>query len=139
MHDLDSGDAGVAHAGDARDRLPIGGHQAADAAKFTQQRLRERLGIAAGNGKGQQIFDKLMIVQRIAAALRQLLPKPGAMPHAVMADHNFPVRQCLIIPRSEKWAYALRKNRARIFRERQTLCRRYGSSVKAGVGHKHGS
>ncbi len=139
MHDLDSSNAGVAHAGNARDRLPIRRHQAAYAAKFTQQRLGERFGVAARNGKGQQIFDKFMIVQRITAALRQLLPQPGAMTHAVMADHNIPVRQCLIIPRSEKMTYALRKYRARIFREPQTLCRRYGSSVKAGVGHKHGS
>ena len=47
--------------------------------KLADQRLGHRLGVAAWNGQGEQIFDQLMVEQRLAAALEQALAEPGAM------------------------------------------------------------
>ena len=84
LHDLDRRDAGVAHARHAGDRLPVGRHQAANAAKFAQQQFGQRLGVAARDGERQQIFDQFMIQQRLAARISQFLPQPGAVSGPVM-------------------------------------------------------
>ena len=62
----------------------IGGQHAADPAEFAQQRLGERLGVAARDREREQIFDQLVIEQRLAAALEQPLAQPGAVARGVV-------------------------------------------------------
>ena len=57
--------------------------QRAEAAEFAQQLLGQRLGVAARDGEREQIFDQLVIVQRVRPALEQALAQAGAMPAAV--------------------------------------------------------
>ena len=50
------------------------------------QLLGERLGVAAGDGQREQIFDQLMIEQGVRPALEQALAQPGAVPAAVFGS-----------------------------------------------------
>ena len=50
--------------------------------KLGDQRLGQRLGVAARDGEGEQIFDQLMVEQRLGAAVEQALAQAGAVPWA---------------------------------------------------------
>lgn len=80
MDDLDRGGGGLAHAGHARQRLGISGQHAADPPEFAQERLGQRLGVAARDGEREKIFDQFVIEQLIAPAARQqTLTEPRAV------------------------------------------------------------
>lgn len=82
LDDLQRGDRAVADPG-ASDRLGIGGEQPAQPTKLVQQAFRDRFGIAARDGECEQIFDDLMVVQRIGADAEQPIPQPRPVPAAV--------------------------------------------------------
>lgn len=78
MRDLDRGDRRVAHPRDLRDRLWRRGEQAGDAPELLEQCLGQRLGVAARNGHGEQIFYQLVIEQPVGVG-EQPLAQPRAM------------------------------------------------------------
>ena len=47
---------------------------------WCDQRLGQRLGVAARDGQSEQIFDQLMVEQRLRPAFEQALAKAGAVP-----------------------------------------------------------
>ncbi len=57
----------------------IGRQQRPDSAEPGDQCLGLGLGVAAGNGEGEQIFDQLMIEQGLFTAFKQPLAKAGSM------------------------------------------------------------
>jgi hypothetical protein len=69
----------LAHARHPHQCVRLGRQQRPDAAELPQQRFRQRLGITAGNGEREQIFDQLMIQQRV----RPLFDQPAAQAGAV--------------------------------------------------------
>ena len=79
MRDLDRGNSDLTHPLHATQRLGIGGEQPGDAAEFGEQSLGQRLGILTRNRRRQQIFDQLVIEQRLAALLEQPLAQPCAV------------------------------------------------------------
>jgi hypothetical protein len=60
--------------------------QPADPAELGQQLARQRLGVAAWNGERQQIFDQLMIKERLRPALEQPFAQAGAVARRVFPD-----------------------------------------------------
>lgn len=93
LRDLQGRDAGVAHSGKAGERVPVGAEHAADSPEIVEQRLGKRFGVAARYRKRQQIFDQLMIEQRLGAALgqapTQTRPVPGAMMGRLVLSAEF--------------------------------------------------
>lgn len=79
MRDLDRRGRDFAHALHPAERLGIRGEHPADPTEFAHQRLGERLGIPAGNGDREQVFDQFVIEQRVAAAFEQAFAQPAAM------------------------------------------------------------
>ena len=84
LHDLDRGCRAVTHAGLPTDALCIGSQQCGQPTIGFQQLLCERLGIAARDGEGKQIFDQLMVQQGLTALFEQPLPQSGTMTDAVV-------------------------------------------------------
>lgn len=76
-------DRSVAEAGGALDRFGRRGEQRSVTAEFGEQFFRQRLGVAAGDGEGEEIFDQLVIEQRLVTALEQPLAQPRAVAGAV--------------------------------------------------------
>ncbi len=79
MDGLQGGDAGLAHALHPRQRFGIGSQEAGDAAEFVEQRLGERLGILPRDRQREQIFDQLVIEQRVRPALEQATAQARAV------------------------------------------------------------
>src|SRR3546814_19860451 len=63
LDDLECRDPGIAEPIDAAERFRIGVDELRQRPEFAQQRLGERLGVAARNGECEQIFDQLVIGQ----------------------------------------------------------------------------
>ena len=78
----DRGGAGIAHAVHPHQCCGRGRKQLFEPAELAQQRLGERLRVAAGNGEHQQELDQLVIGERFGAMLDQ----PVAQAHAVARD-----------------------------------------------------
>ena len=78
LSDLERADDSIAEAR-APQRVGICGQQRADTAELGDQALGERFGVAAGKSEGEQIFDELLVEQRLGAALEQSLPQPRSM------------------------------------------------------------
>lgn len=67
-----------------RERRRIRGQHPANAPEFAHQRLGERLGVGTGNRDGEEIFDQLVIEQRLSATLEQPLAQPRPVPLALV-------------------------------------------------------
>jgi hypothetical protein len=62
------------------------------------QLLGERLGVAAGEGEGEQIFDQLVVEQRVRPAFEQALPQPCAVAAAVEGEIRHQAGLSFILP-----------------------------------------
>ena len=82
LRDLERADYAVGQAFTAQG-IGIGGQQRPDPAEASDQRLGLRLGVAARDGEGQQIFDQFMIEQRVPAAVEQSLTQASAVARPV--------------------------------------------------------
>ena len=88
-HDMQGRRRRLAHARMARQRRRVGIEHASQRAKPLDQRACDRLGVAAGDGGHQQIFDDLVIGQRVLPAVEQPFAQPCAVARWVMAGVGF--------------------------------------------------
>ena len=79
VRDADRRDAGLAHAGQARQRGGIGGEHAGQPAELAQQCLGERLGILPRDRQREQIFEQFVVEQPLGIG-QQPRAQPGAVP-----------------------------------------------------------
>ena len=77
---FESSGAVLADAFDALERLGIGIEHACKAAELGKQRLGERLGIAARDRREQQVFEHLVIGERLRSPGQQPVAKARAVP-----------------------------------------------------------
>ena len=98
LGDLERGDCAFAQAG-AGKRLGVGRQQRPDPAELGDQLLRLRLGVAPRDGQREQIFDQLMIEQRLGAAFEQALAQPRAVARCAVGFRVSVARPCMPFPR----------------------------------------
>ena len=85
LDELDGGNGTVAQPLDTRQLGRGGRHQHREAAKFFEQPLGQWLGVAAGYGKAEQIFEQLVIMETVTAAGKQPRPQPLPVAGAIFA------------------------------------------------------
>lgn len=73
----------------------VGTQQRAQAAELGDQAPCQRLGIPPRNGEGEQIFDQLMIEQRLRPAGDQPLAQPRTVAAGIMRGIGIGHRPCL--------------------------------------------
>ena len=64
----------------APERVGVGRQQRADPAEVGNQLLRQWLGISPRDGEREEIFNQLMVEQRLPAPVEQALAEAGAVP-----------------------------------------------------------
>ena len=83
-HDPERGGAGLAHAGVPGQRCGIGVQHSGKGAEPAQQRLGQRLHVLARDGQHQQVFDQLVVSQRVGPAAQHPRTQTGAVARSVV-------------------------------------------------------